>query len=119
MAVRVSESEVTKQGVFSGERKASSGKAATGGATRTLLALAPEVSVGEVERVVEPDDRIELRSERLEIGDGLLRAPAGGEASARERRQGVSAEGAEKPSTRTMRTLAEREGAATGAVKAE
>ena len=37
-----------------------------------LVAAAPEVGVGEAERVVEADDRVELDGERLKVGLGLL-----------------------------------------------
>ena len=37
-----------------------------------LVASAPEIGVGEAERVVEADDRVELDGERLKVGLGLL-----------------------------------------------
>ena len=37
-----------------------------------LVASAPEIGVGEAERVVEADDRVELDREGLKVGLGLL-----------------------------------------------
>ena len=53
-----------------------------------LVAATPEIGVGEAERVVETDDRVQLDGEGLEVGLGLLDLDrgAGGRRRGDERR---------------------------------
>ena len=53
-----------------------------------LVASSPEIGVGEAERVVEADDRVELDGERLKVGLGLLDLDRGAGGRRRDERRG-------------------------------
>ena len=63
-----------------------------------LVAATPEIGVGEAERVVETDDRVQLDGEGLEVGLGLLDLDrgAGGRRGHEGRGQGQGSEGGDK-----------------------
>ena len=53
-----------------------------------LVAATPEIGVGEAERVVEANDRVELDGERLKVGLGLLDLDRGAGRRRRDERRG-------------------------------
>ena len=63
-----------------------------------LVASSPEIGVGEAERVVEANDRVELDGERLKVGLGLLDLDrgAGGRRGHEGRGQGQGSEGGDE-----------------------